>query len=152
MRRFARTLTLAFSAGVLGGLVNSLCLWLAVRYGITAFFGVSLPAPLTPAWLYPRVVWGGIWGLLFSVPLWEKKRLPARPVLQHRPQPGAAFRDLPPAARQGDDGPRPGGMDARFRHSFQCPLGLDGGGVDAVDEPMKSPARSARPVLPGSTL
>lgn len=72
MRKFARTLTLAFSAGALGGLVNSLCVWLAVKYGLTAYLGVSLSAPLTPAWLYPRIVWGGIWGLLFVIPLWEK--------------------------------------------------------------------------------
>ena len=36
MRKFARTLTLAFSAGALGGLVNGLCVWLAVKYGLTA--------------------------------------------------------------------------------------------------------------------
>ncbi len=51
MRKFARTLTLAFSAGALGGLVNSLCLWLAVKYGLTAALGVSLSAPMTPAWI-----------------------------------------------------------------------------------------------------
>jgi hypothetical protein len=72
MKKTARTLTLAFSAGALGGLVNSLCIWLAVKYGLAAALGVSLSAPLTPAWIYPRIVWGGIWGLLFVVPLWEK--------------------------------------------------------------------------------
>ena len=30
MRKFARTMTMAFSAGALGGLVNSVCVWLAV--------------------------------------------------------------------------------------------------------------------------
>ena len=49
MRKFARTMTLAFSAGALGGLANSLCVWLAVKYGLTAALGVSLAAPLTPA-------------------------------------------------------------------------------------------------------
>ena len=72
MKKFARTLTLAFSAGALGGLANGLCVWLAVKYGLTAALGVSLAAPLTPAWIYPRIVWGGIWGLLFIVPLWER--------------------------------------------------------------------------------
>jgi len=72
MKKFARTLALAFSAGALGGLVNSLSVWLAVKYGLTAALGVSIAAPLTPAWIYPRIVWGGIWGLLFVVPLWER--------------------------------------------------------------------------------
>jgi hypothetical protein len=72
MRKFFRTMTLAFSAGALGGLANGLCVWLAVKYGLTAALGVSLAAPLSPAWIYPRIVWGGIWGLLFIVPLWER--------------------------------------------------------------------------------
>ena len=32
---------------------------------------------LTPGWLYPRVVWGGLLGLLFLLPLWKNK-----PILQ----------------------------------------------------------------------
>jgi hypothetical protein len=60
MKKFARTLTLAFSAGALGGLVNSLSVWLAVKYGLTAALGVSLSVPMSPAWIYPRIVWGGI--------------------------------------------------------------------------------------------
>lgn len=31
--------------------------------------GVHIAPALTPPWLYPRIVWGGIWGLLFLFPL-----------------------------------------------------------------------------------
>ena len=33
-----------------------------------ASLGVKIAPALTPAWLYPRVVWGGLWGLLFLLP------------------------------------------------------------------------------------
>ena len=29
----------------------------------------GLAPPLTPAFLYPRLVWGGLWGFLFLIPL-----------------------------------------------------------------------------------
>ncbi len=33
--------------------------------GLNQLLGVSLAPALTPAWLYPRLVWGGLWGWLF---------------------------------------------------------------------------------------
>jgi hypothetical protein len=72
MRRFLRNLTLCFSAGALGGLINSLAIWFAGRTGLTALFGVTLAPAFTQAWVYPRIVWGGIWGVLFLLPLFRK--------------------------------------------------------------------------------
>lgn len=69
MKGFFRNLTMVFSAGCLGGLANSLALWLLGEKGITAALGVKLAPALTAQWLYPRVVWGGIWGVLFILPL-----------------------------------------------------------------------------------
>ena len=60
-----RNLALSYAAGSAGGVANSLMVWLCGASGITAAFGVAIAPPLTPAWLYPRVVWGGLWGLLF---------------------------------------------------------------------------------------
>jgi hypothetical protein len=60
--------SLTFAAGVLGGLANSLVLWLFGYLGINQFLGVALAPKLTPAWLYPRLVWGGLWGWLFFLP------------------------------------------------------------------------------------
>jgi hypothetical protein len=69
MKNFGHKITLAFSSGCLGGVINSLVLWLFGQAGITAKFGVRLAPALTHQWLYPRVVWGGIWGFLFLLPL-----------------------------------------------------------------------------------
>jgi len=77
MKNFFRKLSLVFASGAFGALVNSAALWLCGKYGVTAQFGVKLAPALTPAWLYPRLVWGGIFGVLFVLPLAQN-----RPFLQ----------------------------------------------------------------------
>jgi len=69
MRSFARKVTIFFAAGCLGGLASSVALWLFGRYGITSAFDVRISPHMSPAWLYPRIVWGGIWAALFFLPL-----------------------------------------------------------------------------------
>ncbi len=69
MKKFLRKLTILFSSGCLGGLINSLTVWIFGERGITALFGVKIAPHLTAAWLYPRIVWAGIWGLIFLLPL-----------------------------------------------------------------------------------
>ena len=64
-----KTLSLTFAAGLLGGLINSLALWLFGAAGINKLIGVALAPKLTLAWLYPRLVWGGLWGWLFFLPV-----------------------------------------------------------------------------------
>ena len=74
----ARSLSLFFAAGALGGLANSLVVWLFGELGVTAALGVSIAPALSPAWLYPRIVWGGIWGALFVLPIemgWVRRGL-----------------------------------------------------------------------------
>jgi len=68
----ARKLSMVFGAGCLGGLVNSLAVWLSGLYGISAALGVKIAPQLSAAWLYPRIVWGGIWGVLFLLPLMRR--------------------------------------------------------------------------------
>jgi len=65
----ARGLSLAFAAGAVGALANAGALWLLGRSGALRALDVSLAPTLTLAWLYPRVVWGGLFGLLFLLPL-----------------------------------------------------------------------------------
>jgi hypothetical protein len=72
MRNFTRNLSLVFAAGCLGGLLNSLAVWIFGELGITAKFGVNIAPQLSAPWLYPRLVWGGIWGLLFLLPLMKR--------------------------------------------------------------------------------
>ncbi|MFW2366351.1 MAG: hypothetical protein ACN4GW_08030 [Desulforhopalus sp.] len=55
--------------------MNSLTVWFLGDLGVTRQIGVAIAPGLTPAWLYPRIVWGGIWGMLFLLPLWKSKVL-----------------------------------------------------------------------------
>jgi len=65
----ATSLSLFFAAGALGALVNSLLVWIVGQSGVPHALGVALAPELTPAWLYPRIVWGGLWGFLVALPL-----------------------------------------------------------------------------------
>ena len=69
MRNLAKKLTMVFASGCLGGLVNSLVLWLFGAASVTASLGVKLAPDLSAKWLYPRLIWGGIWGGLFLFPI-----------------------------------------------------------------------------------
>jgi hypothetical protein len=64
-------LSAAFAAGAVGAVVNSLAVQLAGRLQPGA-----APA-FSPEWLYPRLVWGGLFGLLLLLPF-----LPGRPLLR----------------------------------------------------------------------
>jgi hypothetical protein len=65
----ARNAAIVFAAGAFGGLINSLAVWIFGVLGIPALFGVKIAPALTSTWLYPRIVWGGLWGFLFLLPL-----------------------------------------------------------------------------------
>lgn len=75
MKRLAKKFTVTFAAGCLGGLANSLAVWLFGAYGVTKTLGVRIAPDLSPVWLYPRLVWGGIWGLLFLLPVFRSSVL-----------------------------------------------------------------------------
>ncbi len=64
-----------FFAGCVGGLISSLGLWLFNRWGVTAAVGVSLTSSLSADWLFPRLIWGGVWGFLFLLPLFKNAML-----------------------------------------------------------------------------
>ncbi len=64
-----RTSLIVFAAGCLGALANSLTVWICSEFGLTQAAGVAIAPQLSPGWLYPRIVWGGLWGLLFLLPL-----------------------------------------------------------------------------------
>ena len=80
MNRMMRNLSLVFVAGCWGALWNSLAVWLFGYLGVAPALGVNIAPALTPAFLYPRLVWGGIWGLLFLLPM-GRWSFPARGLL-----------------------------------------------------------------------
>ena len=71
MANILRSLSNTFTAGTAGGVINSLAVWIFGQYGLTTSLGVRIAPDLTPGWLYPRLVWGGLWGLFFLLPLFS---------------------------------------------------------------------------------
>lgn len=59
----------AYVGGLLGALVDSFNIWFLGKAGVTGLLGVGLRPEWTESWLYPRLVWGGIWGLLLLLPV-----------------------------------------------------------------------------------
>jgi hypothetical protein len=64
MTRMNHLAAVCFCAGLLGALVSSLALWLAGAFGTTAWAGIDFAPVLTLDWLNPRLLSGGLWGLL----------------------------------------------------------------------------------------
>ena len=75
MNNVFRTLSLVFAAGCVGAVANSLVVWLFGDLGINAALGVNIAPKLTPGWLYPQIVWGGLWGSLFLLPILRRSVL-----------------------------------------------------------------------------
>lgn len=71
LARVLDRLSICLAAGAFGAIINSLVVWYFGRKGIPQRFGVTIAPALSAGFLYPRLVWGGIWGVLFSVPLWR---------------------------------------------------------------------------------
>jgi hypothetical protein len=63
MSKNSALFAVCFVAGLLGGLGHSLFVWACGEWGFTAFIGVKIAPALQPAWLYPQLIIGGLWGL-----------------------------------------------------------------------------------------
>jgi hypothetical protein len=93
-----------FAAGCVGALVNSLTVWQFGQLGITSSVGVSITPALTPAWLYRRLVWGGLWGLLFILPMLSSRLLLKGAILSLFPTAIQLFVIFPLKAHKGIGG------------------------------------------------
>ena len=100
-------ISLAFAAGCFGGLVNALAVWLFGALKITAALGVALRPALNAPFLYQRIVWGGIWGLLLLLPLKKERRVPAGISAEPGAHGGPAPRRLSLQTSQGIPGTAP---------------------------------------------
>jgi hypothetical protein len=65
MYRPLHLLAVCFCAGLLGALLSGLLLGLAGKLGFFTLAGIHLAPRLHPDWFYPRLVWGGLWGLVY---------------------------------------------------------------------------------------
>lgn len=70
-----KKLMIFFAAGAIGALINSLVVWQFGQQGISQSLGVAIAPSLSAHWLYPRIVWGGLWGLLFILPMLNSRLL-----------------------------------------------------------------------------
>jgi len=75
-----KNISLTFTAGCVGGLMNMFAIWLSGLAGLTKALGVQIAPQLSAPWLYNRLVWGGFWGFLFLLPR-RNRSLPARCLL-----------------------------------------------------------------------
>jgi len=71
VREFIKNLSLCFAAGSLAGLAYALGLWAMGHYGFTRWAGVDIAPHLSNDYLYQRIVWGGVCGLIFLLP-WRR--------------------------------------------------------------------------------
>ena len=62
-------------AGITGGVVNSIGIWLFGVLGINQALGFRMLPELTVSWLMPRLISSGLWGLLFLLPFWPNALL-----------------------------------------------------------------------------
>ncbi len=84
-----------FAAGCIGALINSLLVWQFGQQGISQSLGVAMAPGLSAHWLYPRIVWGGLWGLLFLLPMMNSQLFMKGTVLSLIPSAVQLFIVLP---------------------------------------------------------
>jgi hypothetical protein len=113
-----------FAAGCLGALANSLVVWLFGDLGITQYFDVSISPSLTAGWLYPRIVWGGIWGLLFFLPVYNAKPISKGTFLSLFPTAVQLFFVFPYEAHKGVAGLELGILTPAFVFIFNWVWGV----------------------------
>jgi hypothetical protein len=58
---------ICFCSGLLGALAYCGVAWMAAAIGLPQWCGVDLVPQWTAAWVYPRLIQGGLWGLLFFI-------------------------------------------------------------------------------------
>ena len=114
---------LYFTAAALGGFAVVITAWGLGQIGVADLLDVKVKPPLTKDFLYRQIVWGGIWGLIFLVPvalkpLWLKGLvLTLAPVI-------VALAVLFPAAGRGFLGLDLGMLTSVYIYLVNIPWGL----------------------------
>jgi len=85
MKNSMTDLSLAFAAGAAGGVLNGLVVWLSGLIGITGACGVQIAPALTILFIYQKVVWGGLWGFIFLLPIVQRSTIPRGMILSLAP-------------------------------------------------------------------
>jgi len=64
-----------FLAGALGGLTNSIVVWLLGALGITPALGFAMTSNWTLEWVSGRVFASALWGIIFLIPVYKSAPL-----------------------------------------------------------------------------
>ncbi len=70
-----KKIDILFAAGAVGGLAFALLMWGFGEMGIAKMLKVELAPALKGPFIYHSMIWGGIWGMLFILPVYDKKRI-----------------------------------------------------------------------------
>ncbi len=65
MRRPAALISVCFCAGMLGALIGIAAAWSWELLGLSDLGAYTLRPLLAPVGPYPRLIWGGLWGVLY---------------------------------------------------------------------------------------
>ncbi len=65
MPKSSALFAVCFTAGLLGAVVSSLFLWGCNEWGVTSMLGVKMVQTLELPKLYPKLLIGGLWGLVY---------------------------------------------------------------------------------------
>lgn len=65
MQRHRPLISVCFCAGMIGALGYSLLAAMLQQFGVLKLAGITLTFSLTPTEIYPRLIWGGVWGLAY---------------------------------------------------------------------------------------
>jgi len=63
----------AFIAGAFGGAVNGLAVWVFGMLGVTTALGFYMAPGMSLAFMWPRLLYGGLWGFMFLLPFWRNR-------------------------------------------------------------------------------
>ena len=69
--KLIQTIWYLLLAGALGGLTNSIIVWLLWVLGITPALGFNMTSEWTLEWVTRRVVASAIWGFIFLIPVYK---------------------------------------------------------------------------------
>jgi hypothetical protein len=124
MKKSTEKISEVFTAGAFGGLLNGLAVWLFGAIGITGALGVKIAPQLSGPFLYPRLVWGGIWAFAFFFPFLKNRLLLKGLILSLGPTVIQLFVVFPVKAQKGLMGMDLGSLTPLFVLLFNAVWGL----------------------------
>ena len=127
MDRWLLRLSGVYAAGGFGGLANALSVWILGIIGLTAALGVQVAPALTTAFLYPKLVWGGLWGVMFLLPFWRERQVLGGVIFSLAPSAVQLLVIFPYKVNQGFFGLKLGALTFAFVLVFNAVWGVAAG-------------------------